>query len=179
VLNQNYTYPSSSVPAVPSSPPVILWVYVLTIGLLGAVEGGLGLLVDNANLWEYAAGQVIGTIIYILPPLLALVFTKRPGAALLTYVLGRLIAGHFSNVNSILLAIPIGLAFELTFIFLRYKRFDVQFLLISALMADAVAYGLDAAYGYKLPFSAVMFIVIGDILGAFAAWVFGRVLKRV
>jgi ABC-type thiamin/hydroxymethylpyrimidine transport system permease subunit len=143
------------------------------------VEGGLGLLVDNANLWEYAAGQVIGTMIYVIPPLLALVFTKRPGAALLTYVFGRLIAGHFSNVNSFLLAIPMGVAFELLFIFLRYKRFDVQFLLLSALIADAVAYFLDTAYGYQPPFSAVMFIVIGDILGAFSAWVLGRVLKRV
>jgi len=170
--------PALSAPAHPAVQPVGLWVYVLAIVILGAVEGGLGLLINNTGLWEYAAGQVIGTMIYIVPPLLALVFTKRPGAALLTYVLGRLIAGKISSVLGFVLLIPIGAAFELLFIFFRYKRFDVQFLLLSALLADTVAYGLDTAYGYQPPFSAVMFIMIGDILGAFAVWMLGRVLKR-
>ncbi len=114
---------------------------------------------------------------------------RRPGAALF----GEFVAAFVSMllVNQwgaavLLSGLFQGAGAELGFAAFRYRRFDLPVLLLAAVGAQVLGYGLDSVfYGYFAAYSLaavsgglVIAVASAVLLGGVVAWVLGRALAR-
>jgi energy-coupling factor transport system substrate-specific component len=103
---------------------------------------------------------------WLLPALVAPLIVRKPGAALFAELVAASLSAFLGSqwaVDTLVSGLVQGLAAELVFAALRYRRFDLPVVVVAGLAATAAAFGHDYLVYYGEYATDVVLVIAGSM----------------